>query len=114
MEPPPGICKLIDTHILEGAIRELAIPFILNLCDLSRRLVIEDVDPAIDGLLLADTLHDVASTQVHTDWIAARSDLVMETFDLGEGGLEAIPLRFELLSAHSFGDGVFEDTLVIP
>ena len=50
MQPPPGIDKLIDTHILKGAIRELAIPLVLNLCDLSRRLVVEDVDLAVDGL----------------------------------------------------------------
>ena len=65
MQPPPRIDKLINTHICDGAIRELAIPLVLNLCDLARHLVIEDVDLAVDGLLFANALHDVAGAQVH-------------------------------------------------
>ena len=81
MQPPPGIDKLINTHILKGAIGELAIPLILNLCDLARRLVVEDVDLAVDGLLFANAFYDVASTQVHSDWVTAGSDFVMEALD---------------------------------
>ncbi len=114
MQPPPRVHELVDTHILEGAIRELAIPFVLDLCDLARRLVIEDVDLAVDGLLFPDALYDVAGTQVHGDGVAAGRDFVVETLDFGEGGLEAIPLRFVLLAAYSFGDGVFEDAFVVP
>ena len=114
VQPPPGIDKLIDTHILKGAIRELAIPLILNLCDFARRLVIENVDLAIDGLLFANAFYDVAGTQVHCDWVTAGSDFVMQALDFRESGLEAIPLRFILLAAYSFGDRVLEDTLVVP
>ena len=81
MQPPPRIHNLINTHILYGAIRQLAIPFILHLCDLARCLVIEDVDLAVDGLLFADALHHIAGTQVHANWVAAGSDFVMEAFD---------------------------------
>ena len=114
MQPPPGIRKLVDTHILEGAIGQFAIPLVLQLCDLARRLVVEDVDLAVDGLLLADALDDVAGAQVHGDGVAAGRDFVVETLDFREGGLEAIPLRFVLLAADGFGDGVFEDAVVRP
>ena len=114
MQPPPGIDKLIDTHILKGAVRELAIPLILNLCDLARRLVVEDVDLAVDGLLFANAFYDVAGTQVHSDWVTARSDFMMQALDFRESGLETIPLRFILLAAYGFGDRVLEDTLIVP
>ena len=114
MQPPPGIDKLIDTHILKGAIRELAIPLILNLCDFARRLVVENVDLAVDGLLFANAFYDVAGTQVQPYWVTAGSDFVMQALDFRESGLEAIPLRFILLAAYSFGDRVLEDTFVVP
>ena len=82
MEPPPGIDELIETHILQGAIRELAIPLILNLCDLPRRLVVENVDLAVDRLLFLNTLHDVAGPQVQSDWVASRRHFMMEALDL--------------------------------
>ena len=81
MQPPPGVCELIDTHILEGAVRELAVPLVLDLCNLARCLVVEDVDLAVDGLLFPDALYDVAGTQVHGDWVAAGSDFVVEALD---------------------------------
>lgn len=39
---------------------------------------------------------------------------MVETLDLGEGGLETVPLGFVLLTADGFGDGVFEDAVVGP
>ncbi len=39
---------------------------------------------------------------------------MVETLDFGEGGLEAIPLRFVLLAAYGFGYGIFEDAFVVP
>lgn len=114
MQPPPGVCKLIDTHILKRTVREFAIPLVFNLGDLASGLVVEDVDLAVDGLLFTDALYDVAGTQVHGNWVAARCDFVVEAFDFGEGCLKAIPLRFVLLAAHGFGDRVFEDALIIP
>ena len=114
MQPPPGIHNLINTHILYGAIRQLAVPFVLDLCDLARRLVVEDVDLAVDGLLFANTLHDIAGTHVHRDWVTAGCDFVMEALNLRKGSLETVPLRLVLLAAYGFGDGVLENTLVIP
>ena len=114
MQPPPGIDKLIDTHILKGAIRELAVPLILNLCDLARRLVVENIDLAVDGLLFANAFYYVPGTQVQSDWIPAGSDFVVQALDFRKSSLEAIPLRFVLLAAYGFGDRVFEDTFVVP
>ena len=39
---------------------------------------------------------------------------MMETLDLGEGGLETVPLRLVLCTANGFGDGVFEGAIVGP
>ena len=39
---------------------------------------------------------------------------MVETLDLGEGGLETVPLRFVLCTADGFGDGVFEGAVVSP
>lgn len=114
MQPPPRAYEVVDTHILEGAVRELAVPFVLDLCDLARRLVVEDVDFAVDGLLFPDALDDVARTQVHGDGVTAGGDFVVEALDFGEGGLQAVPLGFVLLAADGFGDGVFEDARVVP
>ena len=114
MNPPPRANNMVDTHILEGAVRELAVPLVLDLCDLARRLVVEDVDLAVDGLLFADTLDDVTRAQVHGDRVAARGDFVVEALDFGEGGLQAVPLGFVLLAADGFGDGIFEDALIVP
>lgn len=114
MQPPPRAYEVVDTHILEGAVRELAVPFVFDLCDLARRLIVEDVDFAVDGLLFANTLHDIACTQVHGDWVAAGGDFVVEALDFREGGLQAVPLRFVLLAADGLGDGIFEDALIVP
>lgn len=90
MDPPPGTEQLLDTYIFEGAIWELAIPLVLNLGDLSGVLVVEDVDSAGDGLLLGDTLGNIASLQVHANRIASTDDFVVKTLDLGKGCLKTI------------------------
>ena len=113
MQPPPGARKLINTHILEGAIRELAIPLIFDLCNLAH-VINEDVDLAVNDLLFTDALYDVAGTQVHGDWVAGGSDFMMEALDLRKGSLEAVPLRFVSLAAFGYGDRVFEDGVVSP
>ena len=61
MYPPPGAYKLTYTYVRERTIRQLAIPFVLDLCDLASVFVIEDVDSTGDGRLLAKTLQDIAS-----------------------------------------------------
>jgi hypothetical protein len=39
---------------------------------------------------------------------------MMQTLNLGEGGLKTIPLWFELFSANRFGDRIFENAIVVP
>ena len=114
MQPPPRTTQLLRTHICERAIRQLSIPLILNLRDLPHRLVIEDIDLAVNGLLFFDTLDDIACAHVHADGVTGRCDFMVETLDLGEGGLETVPLWLVLLAAFGFGDGVFERPIVIP
>lgn len=38
----------------------------------------------------------------------------MQAFDFGERGLEAVPLRLELLAAAGHGDGVFKNGVIGP
>lgn len=38
----------------------------------------------------------------------------MQALDLAECGLQAVPLRLVLFAADGFGDGVFEDAVVVP
>ena len=114
MQPPPRIYKLIDTHICEAAIWELSIPLVLDLCNLARVFVVEDVDLAVHDLLFTNALHNVACTQVHRNRVAGGCDFVMEALDLGEGSLEAIPLSWVLTTACCLGNRVFEDGLIIP
>lgn len=93
MHPPPRRQQLSNrTYIREGTIWQLPIPLVLDLGDLASGFVVEDVDLAADGLLFVDALHDVAGLQVHTDWVAAVGDFVVETFNLGEGGLKSVLL----------------------
>lgn len=93
MYPPPRTKELANTYIREAAIWEIAIPLVLNLRDLAGRLVVEDLDLAVDDLLLADHLDDVASLQIHADGVTAVGDFVTEALDLLEGGLESILRR---------------------
>ena len=87
MYPPPRTKQLLYTHILERAIRQLTIPLVLHLCDLACRLVVEDQNLAVDDLLFADTLDDVAGLEVHADGVATISNFVVKTLNFGEGGL---------------------------
>lgn len=105
---------MIETHILDRAIRELAIPLVLNLRDLAACFVVEDVDLAVNGLFFAYALHNVAGTQVHRDWVTGGCYFVVEALNFRKGSLEAIPLSFILLAAYGFGNRVFEDTLIAP
>ena len=88
--PPPGTEQLLDTHILERAVWELTIPLVLHFRDLASRLVVENQDLAIDDLLFAEALDNVAGLEVHTNGVAAISDFVVETFDFRKGGLQPV------------------------
>ena len=114
MHPPPGIKHSIGTHILNRTIRQFPIPLILHLRDLPRRIIIKDINFAVNSLLLIDALYDITGPQIHGDGVSAGSDFVMETLDLGEGGLQTVPLGFVLLATDGFGDGVFESAIVGP
>ena len=61
MDPPPGAYKLTYTYVRERTIRQLAIPFVLDLCDLASVLVVENVDFARYGRLLAEALQNITS-----------------------------------------------------
>lgn len=114
MHPPPRIEQLIETYIFEGAVGQIAIPLVLDLGDLPSVLVIGNSDLARDCLLLVDALHDIAGFQIHLDGVAARGDLMVEALDLAEGCLKTVPLRFVLGTASSDGDGIFEQSIVVP
>ena len=86
MKPPPRTKQLRETYIGECTIGQLSIPLILDLFNLSCT-VDEDVDDRRDGLLLADTLDNVACLEVKNDWVACILDFVMETLDFAKGGL---------------------------
>lgn len=77
MDPPPGIEQLLNTYVLERTVWQLATPLVLNLRDLAGVLVVEDVNPTLDRLLLFDALRHVAGLQVHTDWITSTDDFVV-------------------------------------
>lgn len=100
------------THIGEAAIRQFAVPLVLHLRNLA--CLVEDQDLALDRLLLVDALDDIARLHVHLNGVAGAVDLVAETFNFGEGGLEAIPLWLILLAAFGLGDGVLEYGVIFP
>ena len=112
--PPPRTKQLVDTHICEGAIRQLAVPFVLNFGNFACGFIIEYVHFAVNRLLFSDAFHNVTSSEVQTNRITRRGNLMMKPFDLGESGLQAVPLWFVLLAASSYCDWVFKDTLVFP
>jgi len=101
-------------RILNRTLRQLPIPLILHLRNLPRRTIIKDINFTINSLLLINPLYNIASPQIHGDGVAAGSDFVVQSLDLGECGLQTVPLRFVLLTADGFGDGVFKGAVVGP
>jgi len=75
---------------------------------------VEDVDLAGDGGFFADALDLVHGGHVQFDGIAGGGDAVRLALDFGEGSLETVPLRLELLPALCDGDGIAEDSIVLP
>jgi hypothetical protein len=130
-----GLGVQFSQRVLDGPVFDLAVPLILDLRDphvavTTRRV---DQDLRVDCLLGADTLHPVdivSAANLHTPqecrtdiWghdlliprlqsqlnrIATALDLTSQPLDLAEGGLQAVPLRLELLPAGSIGQGVVE------
>lgn len=105
---------MVETHILERAIWKLAVPLVFDLCDLASRFVVEDVDLTVNNLLFVYSLDDVASAHIHGNRVAAGCNFVVQAFNLGEGGLEAVPLGLILRAAFSFGNRIFEYPVVLP
>lgn len=87
MDRPPRIEQLLSTYVLERTIRQLATPLVLNLRNLARILVIEDVDAALDHLFFRNAFGDVASLEVHTDWVTGTDDFMVESLNFGKGSL---------------------------
>lgn len=144
MHPPPRAQKLRQTYILKRTVRQVAVPLVLHVRDLSRGFVVVDEDFAVDDLFFVDAFNDVARAQVEADGVPSISDFVVQSFDRGEGCLETVlcesgeeiskmdrvlgesecgckarkaqshPLRLELFAAHGFGDGIFKHAVVGP
>lgn len=93
VQPPPGAKDLDKTYIDEAAVGELARPLVLDFHNLITLLVGVDVDHAVDGLLDTHTLDRVARAELHADRVTGADDLVTETLDLREDGLEAVLCR---------------------
>jgi hypothetical protein len=77
-------------YICDAGVRQLAVPLVLYLGDLAA--LVEDVDFAADGRLLAEALDFVHGRHVHFDRVAGRGDAVGFALDGGEGGLQAVLL----------------------
>ncbi len=90
MHPPPRTEQLAETYINKTAIGQLAVPLVLNLRNLPRRLVVEDVDLAVNDLLLAEQLDDISRLEIHADGIAGVGDFMAKTFDFFKGTLKAV------------------------
>ena len=103
VHPPPETEQLAETYIRERAVGQIAVPLVLHLGDFARRLVVEDVDLAGDGLLFADALDDVAGLEIQADGVASIGDFVTQPLDFFEGRLQAVLLL--LLAGKAFRYG---------
>ena len=92
--PPAQREQTIETYVAERTIRQLAVPLVLQPGDLARGLVVEDLDLAVDGLLLLDALDHVPGAEIHGDGVPGRGDFVVEALDLAEDGFETVPVRW--------------------
>lgn len=68
IRPPERVQQLGMTYVCDGTLGELAVPLVLDLCDLAA--LVEDVDDRRDGLLHADALDLVASLHVDADGVS--------------------------------------------
>lgn len=96
IKQPPRTHQLGKTHIRDGAVRQLAVPLVFDLLNLSLAVEV-DVDHRRNGLLFANALDDIAGLHVHYNWISGILDLVAKTLDLAEGALETILSRLRQL-----------------
>lgn len=90
--PPQRVDNLgpVPTYVADGRVRQLAVPFILDLSDLA--VLDENVDRAVHQLLHADAFHFVEVAQVEGNGVAGAGDEVGFALDFAEGGLEAVLL----------------------
>ena len=83
--------KAFCPHLADGALRQLAVPLVFNLFDLSLGI---DVDRhnRIDDFLRLDALDDIFVGELQLDGIASRNHLVRLDGDGIEQRWKAIPL----------------------
>lgn len=88
--PEKGIQDVaaIVAYICDAGVGKVAVPLVLDASDLA--VLVEDVDLAGDGGLLADALDLVHCGHVQLDGVAGGGDAVVFALDFGEGGLEAV------------------------
>ena len=84
MHPPPKTKELTKTYVGETAIGQIAVPFILDLGDFPRGLVVVDLDLAGDDLLFANTLDHIAGLEIHADGVASIRHFMTEPLDFLE------------------------------
>jgi len=68
IRPPQRVQKLDMTYVCDGTLGELAVPLVLDLCDLAA--LVEDVHDRRDGLFHANALDLVAGLHVQADGVA--------------------------------------------
>jgi len=73
-----------------------------------------DGDQTLDCLFLSNTLHHVPRFQIEQYGVPSIFHAVMETLDLGKGGLQTVPLGGKTVTAGSDGQGVCERGIVAP
>ena len=71
-------------------------------------------DLTLNHLLLVDPLHHISSLHIHLDRISTTRDLMAQSLDLAERGLETIPLRLVLLAALRDAERVDELAVIGP
>lgn len=78
----------MGTYVRNARVGQFAVPLVLDAADLAA--LVEDIDLAVDGRLLADALDFVESAHVNFDGVSGVGYEVRLALDLGEGRLEAV------------------------
>ena len=101
------------THVRNTAIRQLAIPLILHLPNLTL-LIQMNSNNTLNQLLLIQPLDNISRPQIHEYRVPRILNLVVEPLNLTKRTLQPVPLRGVLLTSLGDGDGVREGGVVAP